>query len=87
MAKPITIELFYTLSCPNCKLMKHLLKEVLPYFGEKFELITSLANSPIGMFRTMKMGIHAVPTLIINNEIAFRSVPSKEQLIQKLNQY
>jgi len=55
--------------------------------GNKFELKQTIANMPIGMIRTMKFGIHAVPTLLINNEIAFRSVPTKEELIDKLNTY
>jgi len=87
MEKPIIIELFYTLTCPNCKIMKRLLDEVLKEYGNKFELKQTIANMPIGMIRTMKLGIHAVPTLLINNEIAFRSVPTKEKLIDKLNTY
>ena len=83
----IKIELFYTLTCPNCKILKRLLNEVLPTYGNKFELKQTLANMPAGMFRTMKLGIHAVPTLLINNEIVFRSVPAKQELINKLNNY
>jgi len=83
----IKIEMFYTLTCPNCKTLKQMLNDVLPEFGDKFELKTTLANGPIGMVRTMKLGIHAVPTLLINNEIAFRRVPSKKELIDKLNNY
>ncbi len=85
--KAITIELFYTFTCPNCRTLKKMLSEVLPEFGDKFILKTSLANSPLGMLRTMKLGIHSVPTLLINNEIVFRSVPTKEELIDKLNNY
>lgn len=87
MEKPIIIELFYTITCPNCKIMKRLLDEVLKEYGNKFELKQTIANMPIGMIRTMKLGIHAVPTLLTNNEIAFRSVPTKEELIDKLNTY
>jgi len=83
----IKIELFYTLTCPNCKILKRLLNEALPTYGNKFELKQTLANMPAGMFRTMKLGIHAVPTLLINNEIVFRSVPAKQELINKLNNY
>ncbi len=83
----IKIEMFYTLTCPNCKTLKQMLNDVLPEFGDKFELKTTLANGPIGMVRTMKLGIHSVPTLLINNEIVFRSVPTKEELINKLNNY
>ncbi len=83
----IHIEMFYTLTCSNCRTLKRMLDEVLPQFGNKFELNRSLANSPMGIIRTMKLGIHAVPTLLIDNKIAFKSVPTKEELINKLNSY
>jgi predicted DsbA family dithiol-disulfide isomerase len=85
--KALPIEMFYTLSCPNCRTLKRMLDEILPQFGDKFEFVRSLANSPMGMIRTMKLGIHAVPTLLIDNKIVFRSVPAKEELIDKLNSY
>ncbi len=85
--KPILIEMFYTLTCPNCRTMKRMLQDVLPGFGEKFKMETTLANLPIGMIRTMKLGIYAVPTLLIDQKIVFREVPSKQDLINKLNTY
>ncbi len=87
MNTPIKIEMFYTLSCPNCRIMKRILEDVLPEFGDKFELKKSMANLPFGMIRTMKLGIHTVPTLLINDEIVYRSVPTKEELIHKLKTY
>ena len=84
---PIIIEMFYTLTCPNCRVLKRMLQEVLPEFGEKFKLETTLANLPIGMIRTIKLGIYAVPTLLIANKIVFREVPSKQDLIDKLKTY
>lgn len=87
VSKPIPVEIFYTLTCPNCKALKHMLNEVLPQFGNKFELKKSLANSPVGMVRTMKLGIHAVPVLLIDREIVFRKVPTRAELINKLNSY
>ncbi|MCK9641048.1 MAG: thioredoxin family protein [Prolixibacteraceae bacterium] len=84
---PIVIEMFYTLTCPNCRTMKRMLKEVLPEFGEKFKFETTLANMPSGMIRTMKLGIYAVPTLLIDDKIVFREVPSKQDLINKLKTY
>ena len=86
-SKPIVIEMFYTLSCPNCKVLKRMLEEVLPEFNNKFDLKKSLANSPIGMIRTMKLGINTVPTLLINNEIVYKGVPTKQELINKLKTY
>ena len=79
--KPIIIEMFYTMTCPNCKIMKRMLNEVLPQFDDKFLLKRSLANSPFGMLKTMKLGIHTVPALLIDNKIIYRSVPSKDELI------
>jgi predicted DsbA family dithiol-disulfide isomerase len=85
--EPIHIEMFYTLTCPNCRIMKRMLREVLPGFGDKFKLETTLANLPVGMVKTMKLGIYAVPTLLIDNKIVFREVPSKQDLIDKLKTY
>ncbi|OIO99904.1 MAG: hypothetical protein AUJ98_09905 [Bacteroidetes bacterium CG2_30_33_31] len=83
----IKIEMFYTLTCPNCKIMKRLISEVLPDFGDKFSFKKSLANSPIGMYKTMKLGVTTVPTLLIDNKIIFKSVPTKEELLNKLSSY
>jgi len=85
--KQVSLEMFYTLTCPNCKLMQRLLNETLPEFGEKFVLKKTMANGPLGMIKTMKMDIHTVPTLLINNEIAFKQVPTKQELINKLKIY
>ena len=85
--EPIVIEMFYTLTCPNCRVLKRMLQEILPEFGKKFKLETTLANLPIGMIRTIKLGIYAVPTLLIDNKIVFREVPSKQDLIDKLKTY
>ena len=79
--------MFYTMTCPNCKIMKRMLDDVLPQFEKKFIMKKSMANSPMGMIRTMKLGVYAVPALLIDNKIVFRSVPTKEELISKLNSY
>ena len=84
---PIQIEMFYTITCPNCTILKRKLKEVLPQYGNKFVYKQSLANSPIGFIRTCKLGIFAVPALLIDNKIVFRSLPTTEELIEKLNSY
>ncbi|PKP08299.1 MAG: hypothetical protein CVU09_16395 [Bacteroidetes bacterium HGW-Bacteroidetes-4] len=87
MEKRIILEMFYSLTCPNCKIMKRLIGEVLKEYGNKFELKQTMVNMPAGMLKTMKLGIHTVPTLLINDEIAFRSVPTKQELTNKLNEY
>ena len=64
-----------------------MLEEVLPKFGDKFEFHKHHANAPLNIIRTMKLGIHAVPTLLIDHKIVFRSVPEKADLIAKLQSY
>lgn len=41
-----TIELFYGLTCPHCRTLKKILKEILPAFDERFELKETLVSSP-----------------------------------------
>jgi len=64
--KAITIKMFYTLTCHNYKTLKRLLNKVLPIYKNKFEIKQTMANMPAGMFKTMKLGIHSVPALLIN---------------------
>ena len=85
--KQVIIEMFYTLTCPNCKILQRMLDETLPEFGDKFVMKKTMANAPMGMLKTMKLGIHTVPTLLMNSEIAFKYVPTKQELIDKLNKY
>jgi predicted DsbA family dithiol-disulfide isomerase len=84
---PVKIEMFYTLTCPNCKPFKRMITEVLPEFGDKFKFKTTLANAPLGMIRSMKLGIHTVPTVLIDDVIVFRELPARQELINKLNMY
>jgi len=84
-SKQIFVEMFYTLTCPNCKTFYRMLEEVLPQYGDKFILKKTLAGGPVGMFRTMKLGIHTVPTVLIDSKIVFRSVPEEQDLINHLN--
>jgi uroporphyrinogen decarboxylase len=86
-SKQVSLELFYTLTCPNCKILQRMLEEVLPEYGDKFVLKRTMANAPLGMIKTLNLGIHTVPTLLINNETVFKQVPSKQELINKLNLY
>ena len=87
MRNSIKIELFYTLTCPNCQVMKKMIDDVLTKFPGQFEFKPINATMPLGMSRSIKLGIHSVPTLLINNEIVFKGVPTRQELIEKLNKY
>lgn len=77
--------MYYTLTCPNCKTLEKMLNEILPQYSEKIEFKKVMANSPAGYIKTLKLGIHSVPTLVLNNKILYRQVPDKHELINKLN--
>jgi len=85
--KKTTIEMYYTLTCPNCRVFQRMLEEVLPAYNDKFIFKKTLASGPVGYLKTLKLGIHSVPTVLIENKVVFRSVPAKEELIKQLNQY
>ncbi|MBE0638268.1 MAG: thioredoxin family protein [Bacteroidales bacterium] len=85
--KSAVVEMFYTLSCPNCKVFQRMLEEVMPGYDGRITFKKTLASGPVGYIKSLKLGIHAVPTVLINNNIVFRSVPSRQELIAKLNQY
>jgi predicted DsbA family dithiol-disulfide isomerase len=85
--EPVKIEMIYTMVCPNCRILKKLLDDVLPNYKNKFKFKRILANSPKGYIKTMKMNIHSVPVLLIEGKIVFKEVPTKDELIKTLNSY
>lgn len=82
-----TIEMYYTLTCPNCKVLERMLKEVWPEFEADFAFKKTLASSPLNYIKTLRLGIHSVPVLLIDNDIVFRSVPERAELIETLTLY
>jgi len=86
MTKPRRVEFFYSLTCPNCKVLEKMLEDVLPLYSP-IEFRKVLVSSPAGYFRSLKLGIHSVPTLLIDGNVVLRSVPTREELVQKLNKF
>ena len=79
------IELFYGITCPFCRTAKQLLNKIIEENPGKVRLKQTLISSPKGMIRRYKLGIYAVPTILIDGEIVFRSLPEEEELKEKLN--
>ena len=78
------IELFYGLICPYCKTAKAMLKKIMNENPGKFRLKQTLISSPSGMISRYRLGIHAVPAVLMNGEIIFRGLPSEEELRETL---
>jgi len=79
------IELYYGLICPYCRTAKTLIKKLVDENPEKIRFKQTLVSSPTGMINRYKLGIHAVPTILIDGIIAFRSLPREIELKEKLN--
>lgn len=79
------VELFYGITCHYCRTAKQLLKNIIEENPGKVRLKQTLISSPKGMIRRYKLGIHAVPAILIDGEIVFRSLPEEEELRKKLN--
>ncbi|HRY97617.1 MAG TPA: thioredoxin family protein [Bacteroidales bacterium] len=82
---PVQLELFHTPGCPACKALGQMLDELLPGYGDRFRLKRTLASGPMGYVRTLRLGIHAVPALLIGGKVVFRQLPSRQELIETLN--
>jgi len=79
------IELYYGMMCPYCRTARKLLKKIMDENPGKFSLKQTLISSPAGMFSRYKLGIQAVPTILINGKIVFRALPEEEELRKELN--
>lgn len=79
------IELFYGITCPYCRTAKKLLNKIINEHPGKFRLKQTLTSSPKGLVRRYKLGIHAVPAILIDGEIVFRGLPEEEELRKVLN--
>lgn len=79
------IELFYGIMCPYCRTAKKMVKKVMEENPDKFTLKETLISSPIGMIKRYKLGIHAVPTILIDGKIVFRALPEEKELKKELD--
>ncbi len=79
------IELYYGLICPYCRTAKALIKKIIKENPEKFRLKQTLISSPAGMINRYRLGIQAVPTILIDGKIVFRGLPEEKELKRELN--
>jgi len=81
----VKIEVFTSPMCPHCPPAKRVVEEVVSEIGEGIEVeyIDVMENPE----RAAEYGIMAVPTIVINGEIAFVGAPTKEALKEKILRY
>ena len=78
----VKIEIFTSPQCPHCPAAKRVVEEVLAEIKGDFEVEhVNVMDEPK---RAADYGIMAVPTIVIDGEVAFMGAPQKEQLKEKL---
>lgn len=77
----VTVEVFYSKTCPNCPPQKELVKEI----GERDDVKARLTDVAANNGRAKNHGVRAVPTTVIDgpaldSKTGFRGVTAKERL-------
>ncbi|MFB6144745.1 MAG: thioredoxin family protein [Candidatus Nanohaloarchaea archaeon] len=79
--KEVTVEVFYSRTCPNCPPQKELVKEL----GEREDVKPRLTDVAVKNGRAEEHGVRAVPTTVVDgpaldSKTGFRGITSKERL-------
>ena len=78
----VKVQLIYTKMCPHCPPAKELFRELKKEYRFDYEEIDAM--TPEGQELVEKYSIMSVPTVVINDTVAFVGVPSKEKAIQAI---
>lgn len=79
--KEVTVEIFYSKTCPNCPPQKKLVKEL----GEREDVKAKLTDVAANNGRAEEHGVRAVPTTVVDGpaldtKTGFRGVTARERL-------
>ena len=78
------LSVFTGKSCPKCPAAKELCEEVAKEKGYEFEVKDIEEN----MFDALQLQIASTPTILIENEVLFRSEPpTKDELLKAIDEY
>ncbi len=81
----IRVEVFTSNSCPHCPAAIRVAEEVKNTVDSDINLEIVDINDPVNRQRAMDYQIMAVPTIAINEKVEFVGAPTKEQMIDKIN--
>lgn len=83
----IKVEVFSTSTCPHCPAAVDAAEKAKDRLGDAIDVESVKIddpNSPENRQRAIDYQIMAVPTIVINGDVAFVGAPSEEELIGKL---
>lgn len=75
----IKIEILKTKSCPHCGPATEIVKRVTKKF-KGVKTIETYLESPEGRAKALIFSIESVPTILINEKIAFAGIPEEAKL-------
>lgn len=80
--RKITLEVFYSPSCPYCPLAINVVRDVASELKDDIKIHVQEINTwdPKGQARALQYGIYAVPSIVINGKLSIVGVPDKEKL-------
>lgn len=80
----IKVEVFVSDSCPHCPGAVVVAEEAKEVLGNQMDVEILNIGISENRQRALDYQIMAVPTIAVNNEVAFVGAPTKEQLIEKI---
>ena len=80
----IKVEVFVSDSCPHCPGAVVVANEAKEVLGDQMDVEILNIGVDENRQRALDYQIMAVPTIAVNNEVAFVGAPTKEQLIEKI---
>jgi small redox-active disulfide protein 1 len=78
----VTLELFTSKTCPHCPAAKEVAAKVKEKIGDDLDYQDLDVDE--NMEKAMEYGIMAVPTLVIDGEVAFTGAPRTKELYQAI---
>lgn len=79
------IEVFTTENCPYCPMAKDAVNEAKKSFSDN-DVEVEFINANEDIEKIRKYQIMSVPTIVINEEVAFIGAPETNELIEKIKE-
>ncbi len=80
----VKVDVFTSDSCPHCPGAINVANEAKEVLGADMDLSIYNINSEGNRQKALDLGIMAVPTIAINDEVAFVGAPTLDDLVNKV---
>ena len=83
----VKVEVFTSDSCPHCPAAVNVANEAKEVLGDAADIIVCNIASEENRQKAIGLGIMAVPTIAINDEVAFVGAPALDELVNKVKSF